>query len=124
MPSTQIVVPDELLAKLRDLRRTRNGEHDSEEDTGEDTALRAAVGELLALAPDDTANEKEYAFRVRLEGIARVQHTSETQARRRLAEFQDVEAIVDYDGVTVTTMSFVPDEVTLIEIDGKQLDGR
>lgn len=117
MPSVQIVVPDALLATLRTLKR-------NPDDAEEDSQLRAAVADLLALAPDDPANEKEYAFMVTLSAVARIKDISKVKALLRLAEFQSVECNIDYDGVTITETSFVPENVTLIEIDGKELNGR
>lgn len=114
MPSTQLVVPAKLLATLRTL--TRNPD-----DADENAALYEAVADLLALAPDDPANEKEYAFLVTLRAVARVTDTSKTGALLKLAEFQSVDCNIPYQSVTVTEASFVPEDVTLIEIDGKEL---
>lgn len=117
MTNVQIAVPAELLARLRTLKR-------NPDDVEEDNALRAAVRDLLSLAPDDPANEKEYAFMVTLRAVIRVTDTNRAQALTRLVEFQNVDCNIDYDGVTVTEASFVPDNVTLIQIDGRELDGR
>jgi hypothetical protein len=117
MTNVQIVVPEELLRTLRTLK----GDSD---DSEEDNALRTAVAELLALAPGDPAHEKEYGFRVTLRAVARVGGTSKAEALGKLAEFQSVDCNIPYEDVTITEASFVPEDVTLIDIDGGALDGR
>ena len=118
MTSTQLVVRQDLINKLRTL--THNSADDEELND-----LVATVRELLALVPDDPRNEKEYGFMVTLRAVARTRAMSQQDALLALAEFQTVDANVSYENVTITEMSFVPDEdLVLIDIDGDDLDQR
>lgn len=118
MPRTLIAVPDQLMNNLRSLLRDRN-------DPEEQTALTEAVRELLELAPDDNPNhDTEYAFLCTLRGMIRVTDRSKVGALLALTEYQAVDCNVPYENATLTEVSFVPEDVDLVEIDGNPIDGR
>lgn len=74
MTSTQLIVRQDLIEKLRVL--TTNPD---DEDQLRD--LVDSVRELLRLVPDDPRNEKEYGFMVTLRVMARIRAMTQQDAR-------------------------------------------
>lgn len=110
---TTVSVPNALIDRLRELAKPGDDEADD--------AIRGAVAELVALADDDTTAESEYGFAVTLRGMARVRGLDRVRALAELVEFQAVETNIVYGGVTITELSFVPEDVELVEIDGREV---
>lgn len=118
MADTTVRLSDATIATLRSTVRAAR-------DNDDESALVAAVDEVLALLADDTTREKEYGYRVHLTGTVRTRHRTRTGAALQLGQFQDVDCEVAYGEVTVTGLSIVPDDdITLIDIDGEPIGPR